>query len=119
MREAGFSEPVRRSHLAGQTVFVDDQLPRRGTLETHLVTSPHARAAITRRDFAAALEVPGVRRVILAEDIPGLNELAPSHGDEELLASSEVEFYGQVVAVVVNFLLPPDAAMPSYLVQQW
>ena len=23
VREAGFSEPVRRSHLAGQTVFVD------------------------------------------------------------------------------------------------
>ncbi|MGI9240591.1 MAG: molybdopterin cofactor-binding domain-containing protein, partial [Verrucomicrobiales bacterium] len=102
MIEAGFSEPVRRDHLEGQTVFVDDQVPRQGTLETALVTSPYARAAVTRREFARALEVPGVRRVILAEDIPGTNNLAPEHDDEPLLADHDVAFFGQVVAMVVG-----------------
>ena len=101
MSEMGFSEPVRRSHLEGQTVFVDDQLPRQGTLEAALVTSPYARAAITRREVEAALAVAGVKRVILAEDIPGLNSVAPELGDEELLAEADVEFFGQLVAVVV------------------
>jgi len=101
MIEAGFSERVRRDHLEGQTVFVDDQLPRQGTLETLLVTSPYARAAVTHREFARALEVPGVRRVILAEDIPGSNNLAPEASDEPLLAAHDVAFFGQVVAVVV------------------
>lgn len=101
MIEAGFSEPVRRGHLEGLTVFIDDQLPRQGTLETLLVTSPYARAAVTRRECAAALAIPGVRRVILAEDIPGENIIAPVHGDEPLLAATDVEFFGQVVAMVV------------------
>ena len=102
MIEVGFSEPVRRRHLEGQTVFVDDQLPRQGTLETELVTAPYARAAITRREVAAALEIPGVVRVILAEDLPGANSVAPTHGDEELLAEGDVELFGQLVAVVVG-----------------
>ena len=102
MSEAGFSEPVRRGHLEGQTVYVDDQLPRQGTLETVLVTSRYARAAVARCDVEAALELPGVRRVILAKDIPGVNSVAPSHGDEPLLADADVEFFGQLVAVVVG-----------------
>ena len=101
MSDVGFSEPVRRGHLEGQTVFVDDQLPRQGTLEAALVTSPYARAAVTRRGVDAALAIPGVKRVLLAEDIPGENSLAPTHGDEALLAESDVEFFGQLVAVVL------------------
>ncbi len=59
MIEAGFSERVRRDHLEGQTVFVDDQLPRQGTLETLLVTSPYARAAVTHRGCARPSKCQG------------------------------------------------------------
>lgn len=102
MTEVGFSEPVKRGHLEGQTVYVDDQLPRQGTLEAALITSPYARAAVSRRETQAALAVPGVRRVILAEDIPGANSVAPMHADETLLAETDVEFFGQLVAVVLG-----------------
>ena len=102
MSELGATQPAQRLHIEGQTVFVDDQLPRQGTLEALLITSPYARAAIAQRDLSSALKVPGVRRVILAEDIPGTNSLAPSHDDEPLIAGDDVQFYGQVVAVVVG-----------------
>ena len=89
-------------HLEGHSVFVDDQLPRQGTLEAVLVTSPYARAAITGREVSKVLGVSGVRGVILAEDIPGVNRVAPESGDETLLAESMVEYFGQLVAVVVG-----------------
>ena len=114
MSEANISQPAQR-HLEGQTVYVDDQLPRQGTLETLLVTSPYARAAVAQRDVSAALAVPGVRRVILAEDVPGANSLAPVHGDEVLIAGSDIEFFGQIVAVVVGESLEACRAGASAL----
>ena len=96
------AQPVQDRHIEGQTVYVDDQLPRQGTLETLLVTSPYARAAVAHRDVSAALAVPGMRKVILAEDVPGANSLAPVHGGESLIAGSDIEFFGQVVAVLVG-----------------
>ena len=96
------SAPDSRHHLEGQTVFVDDQLPRQGTLEARIVTAPYARATITGFDKDAALAVAGVRGVILAEDIPGTNSVAPTHADEALIAGEEVEFFGQIVAVVIG-----------------
>ncbi len=45
---------------------------------------------------------PGVRAVLLAEDVPGLNDVGAVRHDEILLADKEVFYHGQIVALVVG-----------------
>jgi xanthine dehydrogenase molybdopterin binding subunit len=45
--------------------------------------------------------MPGVVAVLMAEDIPGINNVGTGH-DEPLFASDEVKYHGQVVAMVVG-----------------
>ncbi|MBN8226741.1 xanthine dehydrogenase molybdopterin binding subunit [Corallococcus macrosporus] len=89
-------------HVTGSAQYVDDLAQRRPMLTVWPVLSPHAHARILRRDASAAQKVPGVVKVLLAEDIPGMNDTGPIRHDEPLLAKDEVLFHGQVVALVVG-----------------
>lgn len=83
-------------------MYVDDLPAAREFLEVWPVCSPHARARIRKRDASAARAVPGIQAVLLAEDIPGVNDVGPVKRDEILLADREVFFHGQLVALVVG-----------------
>ncbi len=89
-------------HVTGSAVYVDDQAQRREMLEIWPVCSPHAHARILRRDAEEARRMPGVVAVLLAEDIPGENDVGAVRKDESLLADREVLFHGHMVAVVVG-----------------
>jgi len=89
-------------HVSGRALFVDDAIPLRERLEVWPVCAPHARAKILRRDAARARVLPGVKAVLLAEDIPGLNDTGTVRHDEPLLATNEVFYHGQLVALVVG-----------------
>ncbi|RKH46627.1 xanthine dehydrogenase molybdopterin binding subunit [Corallococcus sicarius] len=89
-------------HVTGSAQYVDDLAQRRPMLTVWPVMSPHAHARILRRDASPALKVPGVVKVLLAEDIPGMNDTGPIRHDEPLLAKDEVLFHAQVVALVVG-----------------
>ena len=89
-------------HVTGQALYVDDTAQRRRMLDVWPVMSPHARARLTRRDATAARRQPGIHAVLLAEDIPGLNNVGVSRHDEPLLASNEVLYHGQMIALVVG-----------------
>ena len=89
-------------HVTGAARYVDDTAQRRPMLEIWPVMAPHARAKIIRRDATKARSAPGVAAVLLAEDIPGENNTGPVRHDEPLLATGEVLFHGQVVALVVG-----------------
>ena len=86
-------------HVTGEAIYVDDQTA--GFLETWPVCSRHAHARILKRDATAARQMPGIKIVLLAEDIPGLNDVGTKH-DEPLLATNEVLFHGQIIALVVG-----------------
>ena len=75
---------------------------RREMLEVWPVCSPHAHAKILRRDASAARAMPGIAAVLLAEDVPGLNDVGAVRHDEILLADKEVFYHGQIVALVVG-----------------
>ncbi len=45
--------------------------------------------------------MPGVKAVLLAEDVPGRNDTGTKH-DEVLFADKEILFHGQIVALVVG-----------------
>jgi xanthine dehydrogenase molybdopterin binding subunit/xanthine dehydrogenase small subunit len=89
-------------HVTGAARYVDDEAAAAGALEVWPVCAPHARARILRRDATEARAMPGVRAVLLAEDVPGVNDVGPVRHDEPLLAEHEVSFHGQIVALVVG-----------------
>jgi len=75
----------------------DLRLP--GMLHARLLLSPHAHARILGVDRDAALAIPGVTAVLLADDLP----LAAGASREEhlLLAEGEARFAGHPVAAVL------------------
>jgi CO/xanthine dehydrogenase Mo-binding subunit len=85
--------------ITGQTRFAGDlKLP--GMLQARLVTSRYAHARIKNINFAEALKVPGVKMVVTAQDLPLVQESSETRRRSPL-ASGEVVFYGQPVAVVL------------------
>jgi len=89
-------------HVTGRAQYVDDIAQRRPMLEVWPVLAPHARARILRRDAAKARAMPGVAAVLMAEDVPGHNNVGVSRRDETLFAAEEVCYHGHIVAVVVG-----------------
>ena len=89
-------------HVTGEAIYVDDVAQSQTLLEVWPVCSPHAHAKILRRDASAALAMPGISAVLLAEDVPGLNDVGAVRHDEILLADSEVFYHGHIVALVVG-----------------
>jgi xanthine dehydrogenase large subunit len=88
-------------HTTGEASYVDDLPPLHGALVAQAIVSPHAHARIVRRDVSSARQSPGVAAVLLAEDIPGDNQIGAVVADEPLLATDEVHAEGQPVAIVV------------------
>ncbi len=90
---AGPRAPAHESahlHVTGQAIYTDDQAAGKDMLETWPVCSPHARARILRRDATAARLMPGIHAVLMAEDVPGANNVGGVKKDEILLADEEV-----------------------------
>lgn len=87
-------------HATGEAGYTDDHSA--GMLEVWPVCAPHPHARILRREATAARALPGVRAILFAEDIPGVNDVGPVRADEPLLARDVVSFAGQIVALVVG-----------------
>jgi xanthine dehydrogenase molybdopterin binding subunit/xanthine dehydrogenase small subunit len=96
----GAHESAQR-HANGAAMYVEDVATKQSSLVVELLASSHAHARITKRCAASARQVPGVRAVLFASDIPGDNLVGPIIHDEPLLAEDEVHYAGQAIAVVV------------------
>jgi xanthine dehydrogenase D subunit len=64
------------------------------------VRSPHPHARVTRVDPAPALGLPGVRAVLLADDVPGKRTFGLNIDDQPVLAHDVVRYHGEPVALV-------------------
>ena len=103
MSAAG-SSPFHESaaaQVAGAVHYIDDMPELRGTLHAAPILSNHAHGKLLGVDCAAALAMPGVVDVVLAQDIPGDPMLAAFAGDEPVFAMDTVQFVGQVVGLVL------------------
>ena len=88
-------------HVTGAALYTQDLVGRtHGTLHAWPVQAPHAHARITGLRAEAAYDVPGVVRVLTAEDVPGLNDAGEKH--DEPLFPSEVMYYGHAVCWVLG-----------------
>jgi xanthine dehydrogenase molybdopterin binding subunit/xanthine dehydrogenase small subunit len=96
-----FPHESAHKHVTGEAMYTDDLFLGKKMLEVWPVCSPQARARILKRDATVARAMPGVRAVLLAEDVPGLNDVGTKH-DEALLPDEVVSYHGQIVALVVG-----------------
>jgi xanthine dehydrogenase large subunit len=93
-------------HVTGAAMYTDDLAARaHGVLTAWPVPSTSAHALVTL-DVEPAYEVPGVVRVLTADDVPGLNDAGVKH--DEPLFPSEAMFHGHALAWVLGET--PDAA---------
>jgi xanthine dehydrogenase large subunit len=90
-----------QAQIAGAAIYVDDMAEVQGTLFAAPIMSSVAHGNILSIDASAALAMPGVRDVILARDIPGDPVLANQARDEPIFASTEVQYIGQVLGLVI------------------
>lgn len=88
-------------HVTGRSIYLDDIPTTRGTLYGLVFGSPVAHGVIESIGYQEALDLPGVRHIITYKNIPGENQIGGIIPDEELLASSEVHFRGQPIALIL------------------
>ncbi len=88
-------------NVLGKTTYIDDVPETQDMLHAAIVPSPSAHGRYSGLDTSAALAyAPGVR-VLVASDVPGLNELSTSIPDEPMLATGTWHYRGEVLALVL------------------
>ncbi|WP_341947301.1 xanthine dehydrogenase molybdopterin binding subunit [Microbacterium sp. LWH11-1.2] len=87
-------------HVTGAAMYTDDLAAHTaGVLTAWPVQSTNAHAKVTV-DVSGAYEVPGVVRVLTADDVPGINDAGIKH--DEPLFPSEAMFYGHALVWVLG-----------------
>ncbi|MCH6229196.1 xanthine dehydrogenase molybdopterin binding subunit [Microbacterium sp. CFH 31415] len=93
-------------HVTGAAAYTDDlSVSAAGVLTAWPVQSTNAHAAVDI-DASGAYAVPGVVRVLTAEDVPGINDAGVK--DDEPLFPREAMYHGHAVAWVLGET--PEAA---------
>ena len=88
-------------HVTGEAVYIDDGPVPAGTLHVAFGISAHAHARITSLGLDAVRAADGVVLVLTAADIPGENDISPTHRhDEPMFAEGLVEYHGQPLFAV-------------------
>jgi xanthine dehydrogenase molybdopterin binding subunit len=98
-------------HVTGQSVYVND-IPASGELlHGRVVYSPHAHALIKSFNLEEARQLGGVKAILSAKDIPGINQMGPVVKDEACLADGKVECCGQAIFLIAA--VDRDTAMKA------
>ena len=77
-----------RSHVRGESVYLDDIPLLRGTLFACVFDSPVAHGKLKSVNISQAENCAGVHKIILAKDIVGENQIGGIVPDEPLLADA-------------------------------
>ena len=89
-------------HVTGSADYCDDISEPVGTLHGYFGVSKIAHAKIKNIDYSKVLAAPGVVGVLTADDIPGVNDISPTHRhDEPVFPTEKIEFWGQPLFAVV------------------
>ncbi len=90
-----------KSHVRGESVYLDDIPVVHDTLYACVFDSPVAHGIVSSLDIDGAQESAGVFRVITAVDLIGENQIGGVIPDEPLLAEGHVHFRGMPIAIVL------------------
>ncbi|MDD3626626.1 MAG: xanthine dehydrogenase family protein molybdopterin-binding subunit, partial [bacterium] len=86
--------------VTGSAKFVNDYLFD-GMLHAKIFRAPSPRGKIIKLDTEQAKQLPGVRGIFTAKDIPGKNIVPVVERDEPLLADKVFNFTGEAIAIIV------------------
>lgn len=88
-------------HVSGAAAYIDDLPAPQGLLHICLGLSTIAHGRIAKLDLEAVRKAEGVVLVMTAADVPGENDISPTHRhDEPILAEETVHYVGQPIFVV-------------------
>lgn len=87
------------THVTGRSEYIDDRSMMKHELLCGLVYSPYAKARIKCLDLSEALKVPGVVAAVTAKDVIG-NRWGTIFQDQPVIAEDEVQYAGEVIAVL-------------------
>ncbi len=90
-----------KSHVRGESVYLDDVPLLQGTLFACVYDSPVAHGKLKSVDTSEAEKAKGVVKVITAKDLIGENQIGGILPDEPLFADTEVHFCGMPIALVL------------------
>ncbi len=90
-----------KSHVRGESVYLDDVPLLQGTLFACVYDSPVAHGKLKSVDVSKAEKAAGVVKVVTAQDLIGENQIGGILPDEPLLADGEVHFCGMPIALVL------------------
>ena len=90
------------SHTRGESQYVDDMPQPSEMLYAAVFSSPVMHGKIMALHVQDACSMDGIVAVLTSKDIPGENQIGTIIQDEELLASAEVCYVGQPVALVIG-----------------
>jgi CO/xanthine dehydrogenase Mo-binding subunit len=85
--------------VKGEFLYASD-LREEGMLFGHTLRSPHPHARIRSIDVTAARAMPGVRAVLVADDLPTRERFGLMKRDQPVLAEDRVRYVGEAVALV-------------------
>ncbi len=89
-------------HVTGRADYTDDIALPEGALHAYLGVSDVAHAKLLGIDFTEVLATPGVVGVLTADDVPGANDISPTHlNDEPVFPTEAIQFHGQPMFAVV------------------
>ncbi|NCC73839.1 MAG: xanthine dehydrogenase molybdopterin binding subunit [Sphingobacteriia bacterium] len=88
------------AHVTGKAVYINDMAAGGELLHGRVVYSSQAHARIKSIGTEKAGKLPGVKAILTAKDIPGVNQMGPVAHDEPCLALDEVNFTGQAVVLI-------------------
>lgn len=91
--------PDMAAKVAGDLAYLTDAREP-GMLVGRILRAAHAHARILRIDTSAARALPGVRAVVTAADVPGLNAFGIVFPDQPAFCSDRVCYPGDAVAAV-------------------
>ena len=90
-----------KSHVRGESIYLDDIPLVQGTLYACVYDSPVAHGVLKNVEIAEAEKSEGVFKIILAKDLIGENQIGGILPDEPLLADGEVHFQGMPIVLVL------------------
>ncbi len=99
----GISRPHESAalHVTGSAPYVDDLPELAGTLHGALGLAPVAAGRLLGVDLEKVRAMPGVVRVLTADDIPGENNCGSVLHDDPILCDGEIRYLGQPVFAVI------------------
>lgn len=90
-----------KSHLRGESIYLDDIPEISGTLYGLVYDSPIAHGKIININYKEAEKLSGIVKILTYKDVPGENQIGAIIQDEPLFAEKELHFVGQAIALIV------------------